>query len=170
MNVGLEVQSGSSRAARTALVIRKAVLPDVASMYRLINHYAERELMLPKSQLQLYENLRDYSVVVDPACKAIVGCGALHIYWADLAELRAIAVAPERAHDGIGSFLVRQLVQEARDLGVARLFLFTYVASFFSKFQFKEVAHGSIPLKVYNECFHCPKFNACDEVAMELSL
>ena len=138
MNVGLEVQSGSSRAARTALVIRKAVLPDVASMYRLINHYAERELMLPKSQLQLYENLRDYSVVVDPACKAIVGCGALHIYWADLAELRAIAVAPERAHDGIGSFLVRQLVQEARDLGLQGFFSSPTSRRFFPSFNSKK--------------------------------
>jgi amino-acid N-acetyltransferase len=138
-------------------------------MYRIINHYAELKLMLPKSYLQLYENIRDYSVVLDTMREnRMVACGALHVYWEDLAELRAIAVDPHLAQRGAGTLLVHKLLDEADELGISRLFLFTYVPRFFLRFGFQEVSHQSIPLKVYNECFHCPNFNACDEIAMEL--
>jgi len=151
--------------------IRKARMTDVNDMYRIINHYAEDQLMLPKTQLQLYENLRDYTVAVDPAASNhVTGCGALHIYWEDLAEIRAIAVAPGMTHQGVGTRLVDQLLAEAREMEVERVFLFTYEPRFFNRFGFVQVEHSSMPLKVYNECFHCPKFNKCDEIAMVLHL
>jgi amino-acid N-acetyltransferase len=152
-------------------VVRKARLTDVNEMYTIINHYAEIQLMLPKTQLQLYENLRDYSVAADPAAPAhILGCGALHIYWENLAEIRALAVAPGMARKGIGTHLVEQLLAEARELEIEQVFLFTYEPEFFNRFGFIPVDHSAMPLKVYNECFHCPKFNKCDEVAMVLHL
>jgi len=152
-------------------VIRKARLSDVNEMYRIINYYAERQLMLPKTQLQLYENLRDYSVAADLSdSNQLQGCGALHIYWENLAEIRAIAIAPGETRKGLGTLLVNQLLNEAREMKLEQVFLFTYEPKFFSSFGFIQVEHSAMPLKVYNECFHCPKFNKCDEVAMVLHL
>jgi amino-acid N-acetyltransferase len=152
-------------------LVRKARLSDVNDMYRIINHYAESQLMLPKTQLQLYENLRDYSIVTEPSSSNLVlACGALHIYWENLAEIRALAVAPEMTRKGIGTVLVEKLLAEARELGIEQVFLFTYEPKFFGRFGFIQVEHRTMPLKVYNECFHCPKFNTCDELAMVLHL
>jgi len=152
-------------------LVRKARLSDVNEMYRIINHYAERQLMLPKTQLQLYENLRDYSVAAEgSAPNCVLGCGALHIYWENLAEIRALAVAPGMDRRGVGTALVDRLLTEARELEIEQVFLFTYEPRFFNRFGFIQVEHSAMPLKVYNECFHCPKFNKCDELAMVLHL
>jgi amino-acid N-acetyltransferase len=152
-------------------LIRKARLADVNDMFRIINHYAETQLMLPKTQLQLYENLRDYSVVLEASAPhRILGCGALHIYWENLAEIRALAVAPGMTRKGVGTSLVEELLAEARGLGIEQVFVFTYEPKFFSRFGFIQVEHRTMPLKVYNECFNCPKFNKCDELAMVLHL
>jgi amino-acid N-acetyltransferase len=155
----------------TKPLIRKARLADVNDMHRIINHYAEKQQMLPKTQLQLYENLRDYSVVFDPAESGrIIGCGALHIYWENLAEIRAIATAPEMTRKGVGTALVQTLLAEAKEMGIEQIFLFTYEPKFFNRFGFTRVEHNALPLKVYNECFNCPKFNTCDELAMVLHI
>ena len=152
-------------------VVRKARLTDVNEMFRIINHYAEQQLMLPKTQLQLYENLRDYSIIVDESDpNRVLACGALHIYWENLAEIRAVAVAPGITHRGIGTALVEQLLDEAREMQIEQVFVFTYEPRFFGRFGFIQVEHRTMPLKVYNECFHCPKFNKCDELAMVLHL
>jgi amino-acid N-acetyltransferase len=152
-------------------VIRKARLTDVNEMFRVINYYAEKQLMLPKTQLQLFENLRDYSVAVDTGKPGqILACGALHIYWENLAEVRAVAVAPGNAHRGVGTALVEKLLDEAREMEIEQVFVFTYEPKFFGRFGFIQVEHRAMPLKVYNECFNCPKFNKCDELAMVLHL
>jgi amino-acid N-acetyltransferase len=164
------IQSIEAFPAREPL-IRKARLTDVGNMFRIINYYAERQRMLPKTQLQLYENLRDYSVAADASgANNLAGCGALHIYWENLAEIRALAVAPGLTRKGVGTHLVDRLLAEARELEIEQVFLFTYEPKFFNRFGFIQVEHSAMPLKVYNECFHCPKFNKCDEVAMVLHL
>lgn len=151
--------------------VRKTRLSDVPAIHKLINYYADRQLMLPKTHLQLYENLRDYSVAVQSADESVVlACGGLHIYWQDLAEIRAVAVVPETASKGVGTLLVESLIEEARGYRFEQVFVFTYVPKFFSRFGFIQVEHRTMPLKVYNECFHCPKFNTCDEMAMVLHL
>jgi amino-acid N-acetyltransferase len=140
-------------------------------MYRIINHYAESQRMLPKTELQLYENLRDYSIITDAASsEQVLACGALHIYWENLAEIRAIAVDPEMTRKRLGTSLVEGLLAEAKQWEIERVFVFTYEPKFFGRFGFVKVEHRSLPLKVYNECFHCPKFNTCDEIAMVLDL
>jgi len=152
-------------------LVRKARLSDVAGMYRIINHYAEEQRMLPKTELQLYENLRDYSIVTDMSSQdRVLACAALHIYWENLAEIRALAVDPELTQKHLGTILVENLLSEARDWEIDRVFCFTYEPKFFSRFGFVKVEHRALPLKVYNECFHCPKFNTCDEIAMVLDL
>ena len=151
------------------LTTRKARLRDVGEMSRIVNFYAVQQQMLPKTHLQLYENLRDFSVVEDEE-ERIIACGALHIYWENLAEIRAIAVAEGMNRKGIGTLLTECLIEEARELGLEQVFCFTYVPKFFNSLGFIQVEHSVLPLKVYNECFQCPKFNKCDEIAMVLPL
>ena len=155
------------------LITRKACIRDVGEMSRIVNFYAKQQQMLPKTHLQLYENLRDYSVVEDAtegASGQIIACGALHIYWENLAEIRAIAVAEGMSRKGIGTTLAESLIEEAREFGLEQVFCFTYVPKFFNTLGFIQVEHSVLPLKVYNECFQCPKFNKCDEIAMVLEL
>ena len=131
--------------------VQKARLSDVNEMHGIINYYAERQQMLPKTQLQLYENVRDYSIVTGPpASNRVLGCGALHIYWEDLAEIRALAVAPGMTNKGVGAALVERLLDEARELKIEQVFLFTYEPRFFARFGFIQVEHRTMPLKVYN--------------------
>lgn len=158
-------------AAAQPAVVRKAVLSDVREIHRIVNHYAERQLMLPKTHLEIYESLRDYTVAeCNSGRRSVLGCGALHIYWEDLAEIRAIAVSPDNAQKGIGTLVVKKLLAEAKILGLKEVFLFTYVPEFFSRFGFIRTEHMALPLKVFNECFRCVKFNSCDETAMVLHL
>jgi amino-acid N-acetyltransferase len=161
----------SERRIQERSLIRKARLTDVNAMFRLIRHYADRQRMLPKTQLQLYENLRDYSVAIEASTPdRVLGCGALHIYWENLAEIRSLAVDPDVTRKGIGSQLVALLLDEARELQIEQVFAFTYEPEFFGRLGFMQVKHHALPLKVYNECFHCSKFNQCDEIAMVLYL
>ena len=155
------------------LITRKACIRDVGEMSRIVNFYANQQQMLPKTHLQLYENLRDYSVIEDAiegASGRIIACGALHIYWENLAEIRAIAVAEGMSRKKIGTLLAESLIEEAREFGLEQVFCFTYVPKFFNTLGFIQVEHSVLPLKVYNECFQCPKFNKCDEIAMVLEL
>ena len=150
-------------------ITRKARLRDVGEISRIVNFYAALQQMLPKTHLQIYENLRDFSIVED-ASGRILACGALHIYWENLAEIRAIAVVEGMSRKGIGTQLAESLIEEARELEIEQVFCFTYVPKFFNSLGFIQVEHSVLPLKVYNECFQCPKFNKCDEIAMVLQL
>ncbi|QJW48867.1 GNAT family N-acetyltransferase [bacterium BFN5] len=96
----------------------------------------------------------------------VVGVGALHLVWEELAEIRAMAIAPEVTKQGVGRNIVESLVVEARELGVKTLFTLTYQPGFFSKLDFTEVAKEELPHKVWKECINCPKFPNCDETAM----
>ncbi len=87
--------------------------------------------------------------------------------WSDLAELRSLAVEPDVQRGGVGKAMAEALVADARRLGVPRLFAFTYVPGFFEKMEFSVVPHDSLPHKVFKDCLNCPKFQACDEIAME---
>jgi amino-acid N-acetyltransferase len=121
--------------------------------------------MLPRALSGLYENLRDYFVIRDTGGN-VIGCVALHISWEDVAEVRSLAVSMARQYKGIGSRLVKACLDEARVLGIPTVFCLTYKPEFFEKMEFKTVDKMELPRKVWSECFHCPKFPDCDEVAM----
>jgi len=160
-----DVKSEAPVAAQAPLVIRRATLADAPSILALVNRLAQQQLMLPRSPASVIENIRDFMVAdVDGD---FVGCGALHVVWSDLAEIRSLAVDPEGQKAGVGRALVQALVDDARELGVPRLFAFTYVPGFFTKMEFSIVQHEHLPHKVFKDCLHCPKFQACDEIAME---
>ncbi len=147
---------------------RPARIADVERILGLVNELAVQQVMLPRSPASVIENVRDFHVAeIDGQ---FAGCGALAICWSDLAEVRSLAVHPDHQGHGIGRRLVDALTAEAEQLGVPKLFAFTYVPEFFSKVGFQETAHDRLPHKVFNDCLHCPKFMACDEVAMTRTL
>ena len=144
--------------------LRKAILPDISAMADLINEYAGRGIMLPRTAFELAESIRDFVVAYDGP--NLVGCGALHIYTPDSAEIRSLAVDPGAQKSGIGRRIVEALEQEACEFGLAQLFAFTYVPDFFSKLGFGQVDRAELPLKAWKDCLKCPKFKACDENAV----
>ncbi len=144
--------------------IRKATLSDIRPITELINGYARNGIMLPRTEFEMAENIRDFMVACENG--AIVGCGALHFYTPQSGEIRSLAVAPEAKTRGIGRLLVEALEAEARQYDLAEIFAFTYVDGFFSKLGFSEVDRGELPLKAWKDCLRCPKFQACDEIAM----
>lgn len=153
------------------LPIRKARVGDVESILALVNDYAARNLMLPRGPQYLYENIRDFAVVVDEAAGgSIVACGSLHVLWEDMAEVRSLAIHPAYQNRGLGRRLVEHLKAEAARLGVRRLFTFTLSEEFFARLGFVRQAREDLPPKVWGECSRCPKYFRCDEVGMVLDL
>lgn len=149
----------------TAFELRKARLADVAALQQLIQRFVVQGIMLPRTELELAEHIRDFVVAVDSA-GSLVGAGALHIYTPTMAEVRSLAVDPETQGSGVGRQIVEALVREAENLGLQALFAFTYVTGFFERLGFHEVSRNELPLKVWKDCLRCPKLQACDEVAV----
>src|SRR5712692_7477173 len=146
------------------LSIRKASMSDVQALLKLINAYASDGVMLPRTEFEMSENIRDFSVVYSGA--QLVGCGALHFYTPTSGEVRSLAVDPTLKTRGIGRLIVDALQREAVENNLHALFAFTYVPDFFRKVGFREVERGALPLKVWKDCLRCPKFHCCDEIAM----
>jgi amino-acid N-acetyltransferase len=144
--------------------VRKATMRDIPAMLALINGYANGGIMLPRTEFEMSENIRDFTVVASGA--SIVACGALHFYTPTTAEVRSLAVDPHAKQKGLGRLIVESLEQEARCQGLEAIFAFTYVAGFFRKLGFEQTERGELPLKTWKDCLRCPKFQACDEIAM----
>ncbi len=150
--------------AAGAIRIRKAIASDIAALLKLINTYAGQGLMLPRTEFELAENLRDFSVVCQGG--RVLGCCALHIYSPAMAEIRSLAIGPEAQGRGLGRALVAALEQEAASFGLEAVFAFTYIPDFFRKLGYREVDRGELPLKAWKDCLRCPKFQCCDETAV----
>lgn len=144
--------------------IEKARIQDVPEMQRLINSFADKGEMLARPLSEIYEKLRDYFVVREGG--RVIGCVALHIMWSDLAELRSLAVAEDNQKQGIGSQLVAACLEEASALGTGTIFCLTYRPTFFIRSGFSHIDKKELPQKVWTECYRCPKFPDCDEVAL----
>ena len=147
------------------LTARKAEIGDAQAIHDLINLYAQRGDMLPRTMGEVYENLRDFFVVRTPG-EQLMGCVALHIVWSDMAEVKSLAVPEDVQTRGMGSLLVNAVVDEARDLGLERLFALTYRPTFFERLGFVQADVMTLPRKVWNECYRCPKFPSCNEIAL----
>ena len=148
-------------------VYRKPTFADVDEIYNLIAGYAAQGVMLPKPHNVLYETLREFVVAQDES-KKIVGVGALHLTWNELAEVRSMAVHPDFSRQGIGSAIVKKLLKEGRAVGVKKFFTLTYRPEFFKSLGFELTTKESLPHKIWKECIECPKFPNCDEIAMTL--
>ena len=145
-------------------MIRNATVHDVPRISEIINSHAELGKMLFKSYAQLYEALRDFAVYEKDG--KVVGCTALAIIWADLTEIRSLAVDDAYRGQGLGRRLVDWCIEECRRLQIRRLMSLTYEQQFFEKFGFEVVDKDTLPLKVWSDCVRCPKRDGCDEIAM----
>jgi amino-acid N-acetyltransferase len=151
------------------MTIRKARISDASGICGLINYYAERGRMLHRSLESVYDSLREFQVVQDED-EQIVGCVAVDVFWADLAEIKSLAVAPRCRGQGLGGRLVEAAVADACTLGVKRLFALTYEKDFFLHHGFELVDRQCLPEKVWRECIACPRADACDEIAVMRSI
>jgi acetyltransferase, GNAT family len=146
------------------VIYRKARFDDIESIFGLVHIYAAQGEMLPRSRNTLYENLRD--MVIAESGSEVVGVGALHIMWDRLAEVRMMAIAPAYMRRGIGTEIVRWLLDEGDALGIEKVFTLTYKPDFFRKLGFIRISREELPQKVWKECIDCPKYPNCDEIAM----
>jgi amino-acid N-acetyltransferase len=144
--------------------VDKAKIADVPQMHKLINDYAQAGEMLARPLSELYEDIRDFMVIREG--ERVVACGALHVSWSDLAEIRSVAVAEEKKGQGLGGRLVDAFLQEAEELGIKTVFCFTYHPDFFKRYKFVDIDKMELPRKVWTDCFRCPKFPNCDETAL----
>jgi amino-acid N-acetyltransferase len=144
--------------------VRKASMQDIPALLDLINGYAAKGIMLPRTEFELSENMRDFTVAFDNG--RLAGCGALHFYSPTVGEIRSLAVAESHKTHGVGRLIVDALVSEAKLYGLDAVFAFTYVPGFFAKVGFGEVERGELPLKAWKDCLRCPKFHSCDEIAV----
>ncbi len=147
----------------TPVNLRRARVGDVPQIHDLIKYWARASFMLVRSRSQLYEHLRDFQVLVDPD-GVVVGTVALHVIWEDLAEIRSLAVHPERQGEGLGRWLVLAAEREARDLGLPKVFAFTIQEGFFQKLGYQIAPAEAFPRKVWFECNDCPFQDQCPEV------
>ena len=148
--------------------IRKAKIADVPEIQKLVNYFAEKDEMLPRSLMTIYENIRDFFVIEDN--DRIIGCCALHVAWEDLAEIKSLAVDETVHRSGLGSQLVTACLDEARELGITKIFALTYKPEFFLKLGFTGVEKSALPQKIWSDCINCPKFPNCGEEAVQLIL
>jgi amino-acid N-acetyltransferase len=142
----------------------KARVSDVPQMHKLINYFADRDEMLARSLSEIYENIRDYFVVRQG--ERVIACVALHVSWSDLAEIKSLAVVEDYQKQSIGDQIVEVCLKEAKELGISTVFCLTYKPVFFEKCGFSQVDKMELPQKVWGECYRCPKFPDCDEVAL----
>ena len=146
------------------VIIEKAKVSDVPYLHKLINDFADRGEMLPRALSELYEYIRDFYVAREG--NKVVACGALHVNWADMAEIKSLAVSKENQNKGLGKDIINTCINEAKELGISTVFCLTYKPYVFEKFGFQQVDKSTLPQKVWAECFRCPKFPNCDEIAM----
>ena len=147
------------------LTVRKAVMHDIAPILDLINGYAAKGIMLPRTEFEMSEAIRDFTVVTRGG--ELLGCGALHFYSPTIGEIRSLAVAraaPRPTAWAAGWW--KRWYAKRSEYELDAVFAFTYVAEFFQKVGFHVVERGALPLKAWKDCLRCPKFQACDEIAV----
>ena len=131
------------------VVVRRARTPDVRAIRSLVEPMSLSRRIVEKHAVSYYESVHEFRVV--ELDHEIVGCGALHVMWEDLAEVRTLAVRPEFKGRGLGSALLRELVQDARDLGVQRVFCLTFETAFFGRHGFRPIDGQAVEPQVYAE-------------------
>ena len=129
-------------------VVRRATTHDVAAIRALVDQY-QGEVLLEKATVTLYEDVQEFWVA--EADGRVVGCGALHVLWEDLGEIRTVAVDQTAKRRGVGGLIVDRLIQHGRDLGIRRIFVLTFETSFFASRGFREIEGTPVTPEVYAE-------------------
>ncbi|MDA2977625.1 MAG: amino-acid N-acetyltransferase [Actinomycetota bacterium] len=133
----------------SSLIIRPAKTNDVVTIRKLIDTYAPERILLSKATVTLYEAVPDFLVIEKDG--KVIGAGAVHVLWEDLAEVRTVAVFPEYKKQGIGSQLLEALIEKAKVLGVKRLFCLTFELKFFTKHGFTEIQGTPVEPEIYQQ-------------------
>ncbi|MCW2681586.1 MAG: argA [Frankiales bacterium] len=134
--------------------VRRARTSDVPGIRALVDSYTGDRRLLAKAMVNLYEDVQEFFVAVDG--EQVVGCGALHVLWEDLAEVRTLAVAQAAQGRGVGSALLERLAENARELGVGRLFCLTFETSFFARHGFAPIEELALDPDVRAELLQSP--------------
>ncbi len=132
--------------------IRAAKSTDVKGIRKLIDTYAPQRRLLSKETVTLYESVQEFTVAVDNG--EVVGCGALHVLWEDLAEVRTVAVAENYRGRGIGHQILDAIIVRAREIGVKRIFCLTFETDFFGRHGFEEIQGTPVDPEVYTQLLH----------------
>jgi amino-acid N-acetyltransferase len=138
---------GTEPAPAARVTVRRARTSDVRAVAALVDRYATGRILLAKERVTLYEDVQEFRVA--EADGVVVGCGALHVMWEDLAEVRTLAVDPAWRGHGVGSALLTALVDQARELGVRRLFCLTFEVAFFARHDFAVIDGTPVAPEVY---------------------
>ena len=154
--------------AETQMIVRKAVVKDVPAIGAIVNYHAGKGIMLQRPLSRIYENVRDYMVLESGG--EIVGCGALHVMWDDLAEIRAVALKEEYIGKGFGRRILEALLDDAKSLGVRKVFVLTYSVELFRYLGFSDIDKSELPHKIWSDCLNCVHFPDCDESALMRSV
>ena len=156
-------------------VAQRASVNDAREIQRLISYWAEETGdVLPRTEGEIYETIRDFVVVpARPdagAGSGLLAAGALHVEWRDLAEIKSLVVDPRAQGKGLGRVVVEACLDEAVELGLKTVFALTTTPAFFERLGFRVAGVSAFPRKVWNECFRCPKYDNCDEIAVSIDL
>ena len=149
-------------------MIRHARIPDARAIHQLLLIYAKDGQLLGRSLADIYDAIRDFYVYEEAG--QVLGVGALAICWEDLAEVRSLAVAQGQQGKGIGRMIVKACLDEARELGLKRVFALTYQPDFFKRLGFADIEKSELPQKIWGDCVKCVKFPDCDEFALAIEL
>lgn len=131
------------------IVVRPARTADVPAIHDLVQFYTEDRVLLAKALVTLYEDVQEF--VVAEEGDDVLGCGALHVLWEDLAEVRTLAVLPARKGQGVGAQVLTELLRRARGLGIRKVFCLTFERTFFSRFGFSEISGAPVSYEVYSQ-------------------
>ncbi len=145
-------------------MFRKANEKDIEAVFDLIDQYAQQTLMLPRSRLDIRENINEFFVFEEAG--EVVGTAALKFGWDLLAEIRSLAVRSDKYRKQIGMQLVAGCIEEAKVAKMEKIFVLTYVSPFFEKLGFQITNKSALPLKVWEDCMGCSKRYDCDEIAL----
>lgn len=135
--------------------VRRARTADVWAIRDLVEPLVQRRILLGKDTVVMFESIQEFRVA-ETAEGQVVGCGALHVMWEDLGEVRTLAVLPEWLSRGVGHAIVEQLEADARDLGLTRLFCLTFEVDFFRKHGFESMSEETLDPEVYAELLRSP--------------
>lgn len=149
---------------QTRYGIRHAQLGDVTGIHGLLKQFSDRGVLLPRSEGDLFNHLREFMVVETRG--RVIACSALQIFTRQLGEVRSLAVSPQYGGLGLGRRLVGRIEREALEIGLSRLMALTYETDFFHKLGFRTVDMKALPEKVWGACINCHKFRNCDEIAV----
>lgn len=160
----MEMIRYSSPVGGAQVICRNATVEDVEPLYLMIEEYAQRGIMLPRSRQALTRQIDQF--VIAEIEGEFIGCGSLFRLGTDLVEIRSIGLRDEGRGKGVGSMILEKLIEEARRQEIPKVMALTYAVDFFLRNGFEVVQKEIFPEKVWTDCVNCKKQHACDEIAV----